>query len=396
MRILAVLLSFYIVSGDHLPQAMTEDPEGETTENVQTNKTEEPPSMYLIEPYPRNGTESANSSIYPCGGLPKGKTHLLITPGSYSIIQWKTVKSAPEGKCLIQVGHGIGKEPTFVTLHPRDKSSNSAGYFACGRYSGIYESKEFGFPSNLSCDVCILQLTWETPEFKQYYCADITIMSNEIKYCMGSCLNGGSCVNGNCVCEEYYYGKFCEHKEKTSIPIGKIWILHILLLALIIVLSFAIYMTWPQDDKGRQHFIERRRKGDIKDIAKELADRNNAGRNRDSHGDYQNEDEKWRNEHEALFEDESKSKDEGAPFGKGEEPEEDPTPGPKVKHGGKLFKTQIGSPESQYQQDSHKDKADSEVIKEDQKNEEEKDDEENESLGGLKQDLGKGLMHDLP
>jgi hypothetical protein len=372
MQVLLIFLSLHIVLSDYLPQAMTEDPESDMVEDMQFNKTEEPPLMHLIEPYSRNGAESANSSVYPCGGLPKGKTHLLITPGSNSIIQWKTVKSAPEGKCLIRISHGIANESTFVTLYPRDKSSNSEGYFECGRYSGMYETKEFPFPFNLSCDTCTLQLTWETPEFKKYYCTDITIMSDEVKYCMGSCLNGGSCVNGNCVCEEPYYGKFCENKEKISVPVGKMLIFYILLSALILVLCFAIYKTWPTDNE-KQGITKSDKKGSVlQNIADKFGDNQpTTGPNRDRHGDYQNPEREWQNEynfHNSASDPAACGEESKGEGGQNSEPKN------KSKYPGEESQVQEKSPES---------KVDSEVSQDEQ------------SIGQLKGNIGRGLIDDF-
>lgn len=367
---------------DYLPEAVKEDPEGEPEEAEQNKTAEPPPSMYLVQPYERNGTEGANSSVYPCGGLPKGKTHLLITPGSYSIIQWRTVKSSPSGMCAVRLSHGIANESTFVTLHPRDKSSNSEGFFECGRYSGMYETKEFGFPGNLSCDTCTLQLVWESPEFKQYYCTDITIMSDEVKYCMGSCLNGGSCVNGNCVCEEPYYGKFCENKEKKSIPVGKMWIFYILLSALIGVLCFAIYKTWPKTVKGPV-IVQAGEKQSVRAIVDEMGDNQPAvGVNRDKHGDYQNVESRWLNEHAAYTPEDEEFKGDGehkTPFEDIGQADED--------RGGpdKFVRTITKYPEGKIEETPEEKEAEhSEVAKS-----------EGESIGDLKHGLASGLIDDF-
>ncbi len=113
----------------------------------------------------------------------------------------------------IQFSAGIDNETYFVTLHPRDGSADSEGRFPCGRYPNAYETKEFILPEDLSCERCTLQLVWEAPTFTQHHCADVTLMSDQVKQCMGKCQNAGACVNGKCVCQDLYYGPYCEHKR---------------------------------------------------------------------------------------------------------------------------------------------------------------------------------------
>jgi hypothetical protein len=109
---------------------------------------------------------------------------------------------------------GLENETAFSALHPKDHSANSAGQFPCGRYANAYETKEFQLPEDLSCDKCTIQLAWETPNFTNYHCSDITVMSEEVKSCMDKCEHGGACVNGRCVCPDMYYGTHCENKSK--------------------------------------------------------------------------------------------------------------------------------------------------------------------------------------
>ena len=40
--------------------------------------------------------------------------------------------------------------------------------------------------------------------------------SNDIEECSGKCLNGGVCVNGECVCRTNFYGDLCQNKSKHS------------------------------------------------------------------------------------------------------------------------------------------------------------------------------------
>ena len=56
-------------------------------------------------------------------------------------------------------------------------------------------------------------LMWETSLGKYYTCADITMMTEELRQCEGKCLNDGVCVNGMCICYGAFTGDFCEIKS---------------------------------------------------------------------------------------------------------------------------------------------------------------------------------------
>jgi hypothetical protein len=67
-------------------------------------------------------------------------------------------------------------------LRPIDGSADPfTGTFPCGRQPTIVENKEFLFPSNMTCDNCMLQWEWDTNNGAIYQCADISIIDNESK-----------------------------------------------------------------------------------------------------------------------------------------------------------------------------------------------------------------------
>jgi hypothetical protein len=41
----------------------------------------------------------------------------------------------------------------------------------------------------MSCDACILQLTWETEEGIQSFCSDVDVSGGEVLECAGGCEN---------------------------------------------------------------------------------------------------------------------------------------------------------------------------------------------------------------
>jgi EGF-like domain len=116
------------------------------------------------------------------------------------------------------VGTGLDLEEQdegrFITLQPRDGSANELGSFPCGRDVG-YEGKEFRLPKNFTCDKCTLQFEWDLGEGRQIHqCADFLMSNKDIEECSGKCLNGGVCVNGECVCRTSFYGDLCQNKSK--------------------------------------------------------------------------------------------------------------------------------------------------------------------------------------
>ena len=110
-------------------------------------------------------------NIYPCGASDKSFVHYMATPGSKNLVQWKVIHPSSSGNCTVKLGPG-GDEDTFIILKPKDGSGNSKGSFPCGRDVG-YESKEFKFPKNYSCDSCTLQFEFATSYGKIHQCADI-------------------------------------------------------------------------------------------------------------------------------------------------------------------------------------------------------------------------------
>jgi hypothetical protein len=147
----------------------------------------------------------------------------------------------PEGNCTIRVGTGLDSEEQdegrFITLQPRDGSGNEFGSFACGREVG-YEGKEFRLPRNFTCDKCTLQFEWDLGEGRQIHqCADFLMSSKDIEECSGKCLNGGVCVNGECVCRTNFYGDLCQNKK----AVKTMTMTYILVCTLLLLIIGALY-----------------------------------------------------------------------------------------------------------------------------------------------------------
>lgn len=119
----------------------------------------------------------------PCGDADKSFIHYMATPNSRNLIQWKVLHPSSNGTCTVRIGMGLD-EDQYVTLYPRDGSADTTGSFVCGREIG-YDSKEFRFPKNISCDSCTLQFEFTTTGGQIHQCADIMVESSECKQILG-------------------------------------------------------------------------------------------------------------------------------------------------------------------------------------------------------------------
>jgi len=180
----------------------------------------------MVEPLQRNDTSAQiGASKAPCGGFAKGMSKLLASPGTSTLVQWRVIVPSENGTCKIRLSTGkllgqtrlgIDDEQHFMTLFPQDRSADSSGKFECGRHAGAHETKTVSLPADISCEKCTLQLIWTTPSGAYYSCSDVTLMSEKIKQCIGKCHNDGVCVNGVCVCNEPYFGTYCEQTRNHS------------------------------------------------------------------------------------------------------------------------------------------------------------------------------------
>lgn len=160
----------------------------------------------VIQPLPRDHMNFITTSP-PCGGVPKGKSHLLSQPGSLNKVSWKIIKPA-SGNCTVKLIYG-NEYSDQHTLIPLGEDDNSNGVFKCGETSGTY-AKKFKFPVGVSCDSCTLQWIWVNSLGIYYQCIDIEITDSQDSSCYGRCKNGGYCSEGMCMCEEGFYGTFCD------------------------------------------------------------------------------------------------------------------------------------------------------------------------------------------
>jgi hypothetical protein len=187
----------------------------------------------VVQPLPRDHMTQITTSP-PCGGVPKGKSHLLSQPGSLNKVSWKVLKPAP-GNCTVKLIYG-NEYTQQHTLLPHKDDEGSNGSFKCGENSGVF-AKVFKFPSGVSCDSCTLQWIWVNSYGTFYHCIDIEITDLPDSSCYGRCKNGGFCSEGMCKCEPGFFGTFCELDGRSE-PV------HILVLfiSIMVLLYFAVYL----------------------------------------------------------------------------------------------------------------------------------------------------------
>ena len=146
----------------------------------------------------------------PCGGVEKKLANTLTNEGSSLNVVWEILVPESTGNCTVKLSYGNQDEKSFKTLMPKEGKINEDGSFPCGRNKG-FEHQEFILPENYECDGCTLQWKWTTSYGDIYSCSDIIISGGSLKKCLGKCLNGGSCFNGECMCLEGFSGKFCQN-----------------------------------------------------------------------------------------------------------------------------------------------------------------------------------------
>ena len=198
------------------------------------------PKSEVLLPIRRSGSSNMQVGVWPCGGIEKKSANTLTTKGSSINFIWKILVPENSGNCTVKISNGRQDEESFQLLKPVNEEVNKDGSFICGREKG-FENKEFILPEDYECDGCTIQWKWSTSYGDIYSCSDIIINGEQLGKCIGKCLNGGSCFNGNCLCLENYSGEFCEN-EKGQSSLTWLWIL----LGLICAggAGFGIYKYW--------------------------------------------------------------------------------------------------------------------------------------------------------
>jgi hypothetical protein len=248
-----------------------ETPKEARSEFSKIRKENMPHSQVLL-PIRRIGTSNMEIGVGPCGGVEKKSANTLTTKGSSINFIWEVLVPENSGNCTVKISNGRQDNESFKLLKPVDSEVNSDGSFKCGREKG-FEHREFILPENYECDGCTLQWKWSTSYGEIYSCSDIIINGGQLSKCMGKCLNGGSCFNGECLCVKGYTGEFCEDKEGQY---SLTWLWIILGLLGIGAAGYGIYYFWPKikdtqtwtmffNKKVKHDFSEEQKDNDIVD-----------------------------------------------------------------------------------------------------------------------------------
>jgi hypothetical protein len=205
-------------------------------------KKENMPHSQVLLPIRRVGTTNMELGDAPCGGIEKKAANTLTTKGSSINLIWEILVPENTGNCTVKLSNGRQDIDSFQLLKPTEGAINSDGSFKCGREKG-FEHKEFILPPDYECDGCTLQWKWSTSYGDIYSCSDIIINGAQLSKCMGKCLNGGSCFNGQCLCLKGFSGDFCEDEDgQTSLT----WLWILLGLIGLGAIGYGIYYFWPK------------------------------------------------------------------------------------------------------------------------------------------------------
>ena len=205
-------------------------------------RKENAPHSQVVLPIRRVGTSNSEIGTGPCGGIEKKSANTLTTKGSSINIIWEILVPENSGNCTVKISNGLQDIENFKLLEPIEGKLNEDGSFICGREKG-FEHKEFKLPEDYECDGCTIQWKWSTSYGDIYSCSDIIINGGNLNKCMGKCLNGGSCFNGECLCVDGFTGEFCQYDEKSS---SKTWLWILIGIICLIGLIYLGYKLYPR------------------------------------------------------------------------------------------------------------------------------------------------------
>lgn len=199
------------------------------------------PDMMLIEPQARTGTKTALQNVPQWGGVRQGKSNFMAQPNSYGFIKWQTRHPDQDGMCRLRISEGFSEEEESYSVLPLASGTvTEEGWFKCGRLAHTFEQRKIKFP-DIVCDLCTLQLQFRTAQGIIFQWADISLVAGENLSCDGLCMNGGSCVNGKCLCPSGYGGKFWDGIGAFEGNTPSLWfILFIILLIIAFMVTFAL------------------------------------------------------------------------------------------------------------------------------------------------------------
>ena len=154
--------------------------------------------------YDKQNEGDINPLVAPCGGWKKYRTHMEADSGTPLEVAWAVHSPDVAGNCTLSLNDGIEDDEGLHTFDPlipthsfdgdieKQKKArinlgiHKAATFPCGRRVAALEGALFHLPKNMSCDSCVLQMTWETKSVgKMYMCSDIEITNGVKEDCSG-------------------------------------------------------------------------------------------------------------------------------------------------------------------------------------------------------------------
>mmetsp|Transcript_37964 Transcript_37964/g.44258 ORF Transcript_37964/g.44258 Transcript_37964/m.44258 type:complete len:303 (+) Transcript_37964:25-933(+) len=190
----------------------------------------------LVKPQARSDSLFQTTTSAVCGGTIHGPTHYLTTQNITNIFQWYIQTPSDSASCMLRfatVSDPADKD--FKVIRPVDVNTfYEDGSFPCGREKGI-ESRIVKFGGLTSCDHCVIEWIWTTPQGKLRECADIMVAAGEDVKCLGMCQNGGICSKGVCICPPGYSGSYCQSSGVVSGTAGVLVTIFLVILGIILV-----------------------------------------------------------------------------------------------------------------------------------------------------------------
>lgn len=213
--------------------------------------------MELIEPRVRPRTPTSAVNRPQCGGVKQGPSGFVAEPNTHGFVKWHTKHPDKEGMCQLRISEGFfNEEDSYTVLKPVSGTVDEDGWFKCGRRANSFEQRRILFP-DVICDMCTLQLKFQTKDGIIYQCSDITLTVGENISCEGMCKNGGSCYNGKCLCRSGYGGKYCDGKGEMGSTNPSLWfILFIILLIIAFMVVFALCVVRFINKKEKRYYKE--------------------------------------------------------------------------------------------------------------------------------------------
>mmetsp|Transcript_39586 Transcript_39586/g.46064 ORF Transcript_39586/g.46064 Transcript_39586/m.46064 type:complete len:301 (-) Transcript_39586:131-1033(-) len=244
---------------------------GQFYESASLSLQQKEASMYggLVTPQARSSSAFDTLSNSTCGGTSSDSVHFASSTGTPNRFQWYIHTPFQDSTCMIRLSQTTSpKDKDFVVLQPVDSGVvNKDGSFPCGRTGPTVESRLFAFPTNVSCDRCVIEWVWQTTRGQIRQCSDVSISfgnSSSTSKCP-ACQNGGVCSKNKCICASGYSGDLCQSSSGlASVSSGGfhyLWLIIILIVCIVLGLVAARIFKRKRDNGHNRSYEDFRRQG---------------------------------------------------------------------------------------------------------------------------------------